>query len=720
MTLNDIAQFIANELNLKTRQVIATIDLLTQEKTIPFIARYRKEITGMLDEVEIFNINDRFVYLKQLIERKESILNSIKEQGKLTDDLQQKINQCLILNELEDIYLPYKPKKRTKAMIAKEKGLEPLADIIWAQNDFSKSMDLFCETFVNFEHDLFTVNDVLKGVHEILAEKISEQAEFRKWIREFTQKNAVLKSEKKAEDEGKEFAMYYEFSESLEKVPPHRILAIFRGENNKILKSNIDVNEDEIINFLNKNVIKNARSIFAEVLEKAAIDSYKRFISTAIDRELRQNLMEKAELHAIEVFGENLKNLLLQAPLPNKILLGIDPGFRSGSKAIVVDAQGNFKTSKTMYPHAPQNQWAESKLIIKQLIKDYDVEIIAIGNGTASRETEKLVAEIIQEIKSKQLSYVMVSEAGASVYSASDVAREEFPDLDVTIRGAISIARRLQDPLSELVKIDPKSIGVGLYQHDVDQKKLNEKLTFIVEYCVNHVGVDLNTASAELLQYVAGLNKRSAKNIVAYRIQKGKITERAELLKVSGLGPSTYEQCAGFLRIKNGKNALDNTAIHPESYKAVQQICSELKINNIIEESGILRQKIKQDKKSVLAIAEKFDLGQATINDILEQLEKPGLDPRDAFEKPILRSDVLSLEDLSIGLCLKGTVRNVVDFGAFVDIGVKNDGLVHVSQLADRFIKNPAEVVAVGQIVDVRVIGIDKERGKVQLSMKKN
>lgn len=711
---------IADELSLQTIQVKNTIELLDDDKTIPFIARYRKEMTRELDEVQIHQIKERLTYLRQLVERKASILATIEEQGKLTAELRKKIEQTLVLTELEDLYLPYKPKKRTRAMIAKEKGLEPLALQFLAQEATDMSVDELCEPFINFENDLFTKVDVLKGVNDIVAETLAENADHRQWVREYTQKRAQLVSKKKGDEDENEFAMYSDFSEPISQLPPHRILAMFRGEKKGALSVKLDVESEPITDHLAEAVILNPRSAWAETLHAAVADSYKRLISPAIEREIRSSLAERAELHAIDVFGENLKNLLLQAPVSGKVILGLDPGFRSGTKMTVVNEHGEYLDGATIYPHAPQNQWDKAKDSIANFINKYDVDVLAVGNGTASRETEQLSAEIIKDLRRDDLAYVIVNEAGASVYSASEIAREEFPDMDVSMRGAVSIARRLQDPLAELVKIDPKSIGVGLYQHDVDQKKLADKLDFIIEYCVNHVGVDLNTASAPLLQHVAGLSKRTAKNVVEYKAKNGQIKSRKELLKVTGIGAAAFEQCAGFLRVVGGKNVLDNTAIHPESYSVTEELIRRFKIDDIAQGGAVLKLKMKSENVSLADLADELGVGEPTLADILANLEKPGRDPRDTMEKPILRSDVLNLEDLSEGMWLKGTVRNVVDFGAFVDIGLKNDGLVHVSQLADKFVKNPADIVAVGDVVDVRVVTIDQARKRVGLSMKKH
>ena len=718
MENKNIISIIAKELNLKDFQVKNTLSLLDEEKTIPFIARYRKEVTGTLDEVQIKQIKDRSDYLRQLEERKESILASIEEQGKLNSELRDKIIQSTTLTELEDLYLPYKQKRRTRAMIAKEKGLEPLATLFIEQNDSDKSIKDLCEEYINFEEDLFTQIDVLKGVQDILAEHYSENADYRKWIREYLLAKSQITSSGKADSEQKEFEQYLDYSEATNSIPPHRILAIFRGESKKALKVSIDFDIEIILNKLENEIIKNDRSIWAETLKTSINDSFKRLIFPSIEREIRQILKEKAELHAIEVFGENLKNLLLQAPLSGNVIMGIDPGFRTGSKVTVIDETGKHLIGETIYPHPPQNQYKESIESLARLIERYKVDVIAIGNGTASRETEQLVSDLISNNHfNKKPSYIIVNEAGASVYSASEAAREEFPDMDVAMRGAVSIARRLMDPLAELVKIDPKSIGVGLYQHDIDQKKLNDKLEFIIETCVNHVGVDLNTASTELLKQVAGLTKRTAKNITDYRNTVGPFKNRKELLNITGIGASAFEQSAGFLKIRDGENPLDNTFIHPESYNVTKKLLQQFKIDDLANGGSKLKSQI--DQIDINDIAEQFKIGLPTLEDILTNIEKPGRDPREAFEKPILRSDVLSFSDLYVGIELKGTIRNVIDFGAFVDIGLKNYGLVHISQLADKFIKNPADIVSVGDIVDVRVISLDEERQRVGLSMKK-
>jgi len=718
MTESMMIESIAEELSIGAHQVRKTIELLDADNTVPFISRYRKEMTGALDEEYIRTIQERIAYLRQLNERKETILQSIREQDKLTPDLEKKIQETRSLTELEDLYLPYKPKRRTRAMIAKEKGLEPLANQFIAQAHTTDSLEDLCEPFIDIENDLFTQLDVLKGVRDIIAEHVSDNAEFRKWIREYTLNYANVVSKVKDASENSDFEMYFDYEESIQKLPPHRILALFRGEHKKELKVSIDIDEETITHRLKSDIILNDRSVWADQLALAIEDGYKRLIQPSIDREVRQALMEKAEEHAIEIFGVNLKNLLLQPPVEGRVVLGLDPGFRTGCKVAIVDETGKYLDDATIYPHAPQNRWEEAKLQLKKLIKTYHVNVIAIGNGTASRESEQLAAELISET-TKDLAYVIVNEAGASVYSASPLAKEEFPELDVTIRGAISIARRLIDPLAELVKIDPKSIGVGLYQHDVDQKKLASKLDFVIESAVNHVGVDLNTASPALLQHVSGLTKRTAQNIVKMREETGKFLNRKQLMKVTGVGAAAFEQSAGFLKIKDGNEPLDNTQIHPESYSATKELLKRFEIRDVAQGGSLLKLKIKQSHIDLEDLAEDIGVGELTLSDILENIEKPGRDPRDEMEKPILKSDVLKLEDLREGLWLKGTVRNVVDFGAFVDIGLKNDGLVHISELANQFVKNPTDVVSVGDVVDVRVLSIDTGKQRVGLSMKK-
>ena len=718
MTELDFIEITAEELNLKKIQVSNTIELLDDGNTVPFIARYRKEVTGSLDENQIRDIESRMNYLRNLQARKEAILRSIEEQGKLTPELKARIEKSLKQREIEDLYLPYKQKKRTRATIAKEKGLEPLAEIILKQETVSGDPLEIAAKFINPEKEVEDAHQAIDGALDIIAEIISDDADVRADVRKATFKNGLLVSKVKDKEARSEYEMYYDFSEAVNRIPPHRILAINRGEKENMLKVNVSVDTDEILRQIELRYITNRQSVFNEELIHAIHDSYARLIAPSIAREVRSELTEKADEHAINVFAENLKNLLLQPPIHDKIILGIDPGFRTGSKVAVIDKTGKYLEGTTIYPHPPQNKYLEAKSAIRSLIDKYNVDIIAIGNGTASRETEQLAAEIISEIKGeRQVAYIIVNEAGASVYSASPVAQKEFPDLEASMRGNISIARRLLDPLAELVKIDPKSIGVGLYQHDVSQKHLTESLHQVVESCVNMVGVNLNTASASLLRYVSGLTMRSAENIVNYRDTHGKFHIRGELLQVDGIGRIAYQQAAGFLRIPDGKNILDNTSIHPESYEATEKLLHLLSIEDVKNEGRQVRRRLKEANLELDKILDELGIGRPTFEDILSNLEKPGLDPRSELPKPILKSDVLKMEDLKEGMVLKGTVRNVVDFGAFVDIGVKQDGLVHVSRMAKKFVKNPMEIVSVGDIIDVKITSIDIEKGRVGLSM---
>ena len=625
------------------------------------------------------------------------------------------------LQELEDLYLPYKPKKRTRATVAKEKGLEPLALLILNQAPENRSLNQIAEEYINPEKELHNVNDVLQGARDIIAETISENADIRKVIREKTYHTALLETELRKAEQRTVYEVYYEYSEALKKMVPHRILAINRGEKEGVLKVSVSVDQETMIEIINKHYLKKQDTIFSEQITMAAKDSYERLIAPAISREVRGELTDKAEEQAIHVFSENLKKLLLQPPVRNIKIMGIDPGFRTGSKVAVIDETGKYLEGTTIYPHPPQNEYIQAKTTIRKLVEKHDVPVIAIGNGTASRETEQMIADLISELKTeRKLEYIIVNEAGASVYSASKTARDEFPDLDASMRGNISIARRLQDPLSELVKIDPKSIGVGLYQHDVNQKRLNDTLSFVVESAVNNVGVNLNTASMSLLKHVSGLTSKTAQNIINFRDKNGPFKNRFEIQEVDGIGEVAFEQAAGFLRIPDGQESLDNTAIHPESYEATRQLLKKLNIKDITTEGKMLPLKLKEFSANVDQLLDELGIGKPTFNDIIENIKKPGLDPRDELPKPILKSDILKAEDLKVGMVLKGTVRNVVDFGAFVDIGVKNDGLVHKSQLADKFVKNPLEFVSVGDIVEVRVVSIDLERGRIGLTMRKD
>ncbi|WP_456439500.1 Tex family protein [Caldithrix abyssi] len=718
MTEIEMIQLVAEELNLKALQVKNTIELLDTGNTVPFIARYRKEVTGSLDENQIRAIQDRMQYLRALEARKETILKSIEEQGKLTPELKEKILKATKLQEVEDLYLPYKPKKRTRATVAREKGLEPLAEIILKQEVTEGSAEEIAVKFVNEEKEVRTVQEALQGAMDIVAEVISDDAEVRKQIREATFKTGLLESAVKKADERTPYEMYYDYSEPVNSIPPHRILAINRGETEGVLKVSIEVDSQKMIGLIEALYVKNEKSIFIDYLRQAIADSFTRLIFPSIQREVRSALTEKADEHAIAVFAENLRNLLLQPPVRGKMIMGIDPGFRTGCKVAVIDQTGKYLEGATIYPHPPQERYLEAKSIVRALVNKYQVNIIAIGNGTASRETEMMVAELIREMKDeRKVEYIIVNEAGASVYSASKVAQEEFPDLEAAMRGNISIARRLLDPLAELVKIDPKHIGVGLYQHDVNQKRLAEALQQVVESAVNMVGVNVNTASASLLKYVSGLTSRTANSIVKYRDEHGPFRNREEIKKVDGIGEVAYQQAAGFLRIPDGDNPLDNTSIHPESYEATRKLLEKFKVDDIHQGGKLLRLKIKQEKVDIPALLEELGIGEPTFNDILDNLEKPGLDPRDELPKPIFKSDVLKMEDLREGMILKGTVRNVVDFGAFVDIGVKQDGLVHVSRMAKKFVKNPYELLSVGDVIEVKVVSIDLERGRIGLSM---
>jgi uncharacterized protein len=727
----NINSLIANELSIKNEQVEAVIKLLKEDATIPFIARYRKEHTGGLDEEVLRQVEDRLSYLTLLEDRRETILKSIEEQGKLTDELKAKIMACLKLTELEDLYLPYKPKRKTRGTIAKAKGLEPLALFFLENPNFDGSLDEKLAEFINLELGVNSIEEALQGAKDIIAEMINDNADVRKGVREYLQEESAVKSEKtkektsdkevsekqKEKDKKEIYQIYYDFAIDIKKIKPYQTLALNRGEKEKALKISFSFEEPTVVGIMFKKFLENKESVFMDIFKDTTQDAFSRLTFPSIERELRSMLTEAADLHAIEIFASNLKALLLQPPMANKIIMGIDPGFYSGSKVAVIDVTGKYIEGMTIYPHPPQNKTADAKKVVLHLINKHKVEIIAIGNGTASRETEFFIAELISENK-LNCHYVIVSEAGASVYSASEVAKKEFPELEASQRGNISIGRRLLDPLAELVKIDPKSIGVGLYQHDVDQKLLAQKLEFIVESCVNYVGVDVNTASASLLTHVSGLNKRIAENIVKYREKTGKFKSREQLKEVSGLGDKAFEQSAGFLKIADGENPLDNTFIHPESYQATQKMLEKcnMPLANIKDSGAMISLIISQ--KGTKKLAEEIGIGEPTLIDIIENIKKPGRDPREEMPKPILRSDVLKMEDLQVGMKLKGTVRNVVDFGAFVDIGVKQDGLLHVSQIANRFVKNPLDVINVGDIINVSITGIDIQRGRISLSMK--
>ena len=715
--MNKIIETIAEEFNIKNIQVENTVKLIDEGNTIPFIARYRKEVTGNLSDEILRDLYERLTYLRNLEKRKEEVINSIDEQGKLTPEIMLEVAKAKTLAEVEDIYRPYKPKKRTRATIAKEKGLEPLANIIIEQKE-TKPIDEIAAEYVNEEKEINSTEDAINGAKDIIAENISDNAKYRKYIKSVCRREAIIETVATNKEEKSTYEMYYEYSEELRKIPSHRILAINRGEKEEFLKVKISKPEEKILYYIEKDIII-ADTQFKDILKDTILDSYKRLIEPSIERELRSDLTEKAEEQAIRVFGENAKQLLLAAPLKNLVVMGFDPAYRTGCKIAVIDETGKVLDTTTVYPTAPQNDEAGAKKILLELIKKHNINMIAIGNGTASRESEMFVSNMIKEAD-HDVYYTIVSEAGASVYSASKLATEEYPDINVSLRGAISIARRLQDPLAELVKIDPKAIGVGQYQHDVNQKNLSESLTGVVEDAVNKVGVDLNTATPSLLSYVSGINKGIAKNIVDYRDENGKFKNRKQLLKVSKLGKAAYEQCAGFVRIFDGDNPLEVTAVHPESYEATEKLLKEIGFSkeDILDKDKLSKIKNKLISLDIEKMAEKLNLGKLTLEDIIKELSKPGRDPREDMPKPILRSDVLKIEDLREGMILKGTVRNVIDFGAFIDIGVKHDGLVHISEMSDKFIKNPREMVAVGDVVEVRIISIDLEKQKIALSMK--
>ena len=716
--MNKIFKKIAEELKIRETQVESAVKLIDEGNTIPFIARYRKEATGNLSDETLRDLGERLTYLRNLEARKEEIIRLIDEQGKLTDELTVKIASTMVLSELEDIYRPYRPKKRTRATIAKEKGLESLANIIYLQTE-KRDLYEIAKEYIDKEKGVETEEDAIKGALDIIAENIADDADYRKKIKSFCFREAVIASKASKEDEKSPYEMYYDFKEGILKIPSHRILAINRGEKEGFLKVKIEKPDEKILDYLKKQIIKDYKSMYYEPLSNVIEDSYKRLIEPSIEREIRNDLTERSEEKAIKVFGKNAKQLLLQPPIKGMTVMGFDPAYRTGCKIAIIDKTGKLLDTTTVYPTEPQNDVEGAKNTLKALILKYNVNMIAIGNGTASRESEKFVSDMIKEISGK-IYYAIVSEAGASVYSASKLATEEYPDINVSLRGAISIARRLQDPLSELVKIDPKAIGVGQYQHDVNQKKLSESLTGVVEDAVNSVGVDVNTATPSLLSYVSGINGTIAKNIVKYRDDNGELKARKELLKVPKLGPSAFKQCAGFIRIFNGDNPLELTAVHPESYEASEKLLTSLgySVDSLIQKESL--EKLKEDlsKVDISKLAEELNIGVLTLKDIIDEISKPGRDPREEMPKPILRSDVLKFEDLQEGMELTGTVRNVIDFGAFVDIGVKHDGLVHISEMSDEFIKNPYDVVSVGDIVKVKVIGIDKEKQKVSLSMK--
>ena len=711
----DIIAKIAEELGIKKSQADAAVKLIDEGNTIPFIARYRKEVTGALNDEVLRNLYDRLNYLRNLEEKKETVLKTIEEQGKLTEELKSQILAAETLVVVEDLYRPYRPKRRTRATIAKEKGLEPLAELILAQN-LTTSLLEEAAKFVNPEKEVASQEDAIAGAKDIIAESISDEADYRIHIRDLTVKKGRITSTAKDPEAESVYEMYYEFDEPVAKLAGHRILALNRGEAEKILTVKIEAPEEDILQYLEKKVITNDNKETTPVLKEVVADAYSRLIGPAIEREIRSDLTERAEDGAIKVFGKNLEQLLMQPPIANQVVLGWDPAFRTGCKLAVVDPTGKVLDTAVIYPTAPQNKVEEAKVVLKQLISKYHITLISLGNGTASRESEQIIVDLLKEIPVK-VQYIIVNEAGASVYSASKLATEEFPNFDVGQRSATSMARRLQDPLAELVKIDPKSIGVGQYQHDMNQKKLSEALSGVVEDCVNKVGVDLNTASASLLEYISGISKAIAKNIVTYREENGKFVSRSQLLKVAKLGPKAYEQCAGFMRILEGKNPLDATGVHPESYDATKKLLDKL---------GYTMEDVKERKLDGISkkiadykqLAEELGIGEITLQDIVKELEKPARDPREDMPKPILRSDVLEMKDLTPGMVLKGTVRNVIDFGAFVDIGVHQDGLVHISEICDRYISHPLEAVSVGDVVDVQVLSVDLKKQRIQLTMK--
>lgn len=711
----DIIKALQEELKIGRHQVEAAVKLIDEGNTIPFIARYRKEATGSLDDEVLRTLDERLRYLRNLTEKKEQVIESIREQGKLTPELEAQIQEAATLVAVEDLYRPYRPKRRTRATIAQEKGLAPLADIIMLQMT-KEPIEKLAEEYISEEKGVADGKDAIAGAKDILAERISDEADYRTYIRNATMNQGTIQSSAKDEKTESVYEMYYQYEESIKKTAGHRVLALNRGEAEKILTVKITAPVDQILRYLEKKVIVNDNPYTTPVLRDVVADSYSRLIAPAIEREIRNDMTEKAEDGAIKVFGKNLEQLLMQPPIVGKVVLGWDPAFRTGCKLAVVDETGKVLDTVVIYPTAPQNKVEEAKAVLKKLIKKYGISLISVGNGTASRESEQVIVELLKEIP-EPVQYVIVNEAGASVYSASKLATEEFPQFDVGQRSAASIARRLQDPLAELVKIDPKSIGVGQYQHDMNQKHLGEALQGVVEDCVNKVGVDLNTASAPLLEYVSGISKALAKNIVAYREEHGAFQSRNQLLKVAKLGPKAYEQCAGFMRIQGGENPLDGTSVHPESYEAAEKLLKKLGYDpKEIAAGGVkgIGRKIVDYKKT----AGELGIGQITLQDIVKELEKPARDPRDEMPKPILRTDVMEMKDLTPGMVLKGTVRNVIDFGAFVDIGVHQDGLVHISQMTDKFIKHPMEVVSVGDIVEVKVMSVDLAKKRIGLTMK--
>ncbi len=711
----DIIKVLHEELKIGYKQAEAAVQLIDEGNTIPFIARYRKEATGALNDEVLRSLDERLRYLRNLEEKKAQVIASIREQEKLTPELEAQIEAAMTQVAVDDLYRPYRPKRRTRAMIAKERGLEPLADLIMLQMT-EEPVERLAEDYVSEEKEVPTVEDAIAGAKDILAERISDEADYRTYIRKATMEQGIVRSAAKDEKTESVYEMYYNYEEPVKKCAGHRVLALNRGEKEKVLTVKVDAPKETILRYLEKKTILRNNPHTTPILKEVVEDSYDRLIAPAIEREVRSFLTETAEAGAIKVFGKNLQQLLMQPPVTGRVVLGWDPAFRTGCKLAVVDETGKVLDTTVIFPTAPQNKVEESKEVLKKLIKKYNISLISVGNGTASRESEQVIVELLKEIQ-MPVRYVIVNEAGASVYSASKLATEEFPEFDVGQRSATSIARRLQDPLAELVKIDPRSIGVGQYQHDMNQKNLSEALQGVVEDCVNKVGVDLNTASASLLEYISGISKVVAKNIVAYREENGAFTDRKQLLKVAKLGPKAYEQCAGFMRIPGGKNPLDTTSVHPESYEAATALLGKLGYRTEdLKRGGIsgLGKKITDYKK----LSEGLGVGEMTLRDIVKELEKPARDPREEMPKPILRTDVLEMKDLTPGMTLKGTVRNVIDFGAFVDIGVHQDGLVHISQMSDRYIKHPMEVVSVGDIVEVRVLSVDQAKKRIALTMK--
>lgn len=719
--MNNIVERLSVELNVSKRQIESVIELLDSGNTVPFIARYRKEMTGGLDDAVLRSLSERLTYLRNLEERKQDVIRIIEEQGKLTEEIREGVIKCDTLTEVEDIYRPFKPKKRTRAIIAEEKGLKPLAETIYS-GEFKENIIEYAKQFISEEKSVASEEEALQGAMDIISEIISDNADYRKWIRSFVHREGIIET-KGASEEPTPYEMYYDYKEPVKAIPGHRILAINRGEKEKVLSVKITVENERIIEYLNVKCLKENKNTDYYIAESVK-DALKRLIYPSIEREIRSELTEKAEEGAIEIFKANLKALLMQSPIKGKVVLGFDPGFRTGCKIAVLDDTGKFLEQATVYCTAPQNDVEGSLKMLKQLVNKHGVEVVSLGNGTASRESEEVIARLIKDVKEetgKELYYVVVSEAGASVYSASELATKEYPDINVSIRGAISIGRRLQDPLAELVKIDPKSIGVGQYQHDVAQKRLDESLKGIVEDCVNSVGVDLNIATPSLLSYIAGINSTIAQNIVAYREENGKFKTRKELLKVKRLGDKAFEQCAGFLRVLESKEPLDNTAVHPESYNAAKELLNILGYSEEDLKNGkLLDIDSRLQEIGMEELSKRLNTGILTLQDIIKEIKKPGRDPREELPKPIFKTGVIDITQLKPGMILMGTVRNVADFGAFVDIGVHQDGLVHKSQMADKFVKHPLDIVKVGDIVEVKVLEVDEKRKRIALTMKKN